>query len=301
MGSVLEQRHWGVSILQFTYNDIKDFRLAFANTANILNEFVVGKFKFEDLDEILASGNEKALQSRIAAIEMSKSVINAVMLGTNEDYIRDSASVAGLADLLDRFMMTVSMATGYPVTKLFGRSASGLNATGEGDQKSYYDMIRSEMVGIKPEIQRFIDIIADWKGLSDEDHTYTWGNLYQPTPEEEANFERIKAETFRTNTDGYQRLMADAVLTPEQVYTELGYEEKFGKYVEPELPDIDDMGDDINASNAEGNDPQGTEESDPSPEDVDVPKKDSMDVSDESRKGFIDFLKEFVQRFSHKD
>jgi len=217
-GSILETRYWGTSILQYMYHDIFDYRTAFGNTAGILGEFVVGKYKFADLDDILASGNEKKLQSRMAGIEMSKSLINAVMLGTDEEYSRDSASVSGLSDLLDRFMMTVAAATGYPVTKLFGRSASGLNATGEGDQKAYYDMLRAEMVDLQPEIQYLIDIFVIYLGLPEGDYTFKFGNLYQPTAHEEADLERVKAETLRTSMDAAQRAMADGVLTPEQVY-----------------------------------------------------------------------------------
>jgi phage-related protein (TIGR01555 family) len=200
------------------YHDIFDYRTAFGNTAGILGEFVVGKYKFADLDDILASGNEKKLQSRMAGIEMSKSLINAVMLGTDEEYSRDSASVSGLSDLLDRFMMTVAAATGYPVTKLFGRSASGLNATGEGDQKAYYDMLRAEMVDLQPEIQYLIDIFVAYLGLPEGDYTFKFGNLYQPTAHEEADLERVKAETLRTSMDAAQRAIADGVLAPEQVY-----------------------------------------------------------------------------------
>jgi hypothetical protein len=241
--------------MQFMYPNIKDYSIAFANTSAILGEFVVSKYKFSDLDEILASGNEKKLHSRISAIEMSKSIINAVLLGTDEDYQRDSASVAGLADLLDRFMMQVASVTGYPVTKLFGRSASGLNATGEGDLKAYYDMLRAELVDIQPEMQRFVDLIAECQNLPEGDYTFAWGNLYQPTQEEEANRERIEAETLRTNMDAGQRAMADGVLGPEQVY-DLYYKEKFnGKpWVEPEPLEIDDIPEDgEDALNDDGN------------------------------------------------
>lgn len=258
LGMTLENRYWGISIMQFMYPNIKDYSLAFANTSAILGEFVVSKYKFSDLDEILSSGNEKKLHSRISAIEMSKSIINAVLLGTDEDYQRDSASVAGLADLLDRFMMQVASVTGYPVTKLFGRSASGLNATGEGDLKAYYDMLRAELVDLQPEMQRFVDLIADWKGLADGDYTFEWGNLYQPTQEEEANRERIEAETLRTNMAGAQLAMADGVLGPEQVY-DLYYKKQFNNkpWVEPEPLDIDNIPEDTNEADVDGNAEEG--------------------------------------------
>jgi uncharacterized protein len=284
-GNTLEIRHWGLSILQFMYPDIRDFRLAFANTAGILGEFVIGKYKFSDLDEILATGNEKKLQSRIAGIEMSKSIINAVMLGTDEEYSRDSASVSGLSDLLDRFMMLVSASTGYPVTKLFGRSASGLNATGEGDQKSYYDTIRSEMTDLQPYVQKLVDIFVGWKGLPDGDYTYHWGNLYQPTAHEEAELNRIVAETFRTNMDGMQRAISEGVISTEQGF-DLFFKDRLNRYEEPEVEgDVDDDA----IISATGKDKSGNDE--PESKTDELQKEDSLEVPDENRKGIISRIK----------
>ena len=48
---------------------------------------------------------------------------------------------AGLADVYDRIMMDVAGAARTPVTKLFGRSPAGMNATGESDLINYYDYI----------------------------------------------------------------------------------------------------------------------------------------------------------------
>lgn len=212
-----ENRHWGIPIMQFVYDDLRDYRGVFGSTAAILNEFIVGKFKFSDLDEMLATGNEKALQTRIDAIDQTKSLINSVILGTDEDYIRDSATVTGIADLLDRFMMNLSSVTGIPVTKLFGRSASGLNATGEGDSKNYYDTVRSQQNELTPYIQQFGKIIADWKNVSEEIQ-WKWNPLFQLTEEQRANKDRIEAENVRTLADADQRYIDTGVLTPEEVY-----------------------------------------------------------------------------------
>jgi uncharacterized protein len=258
IGYPMENRTWGIPILQYMWADIRDFRLAFANTSGILQEFVIGKYKFSDLDEILAAGNEKKLQARISGIEMSKSLINAVMLGTDEDYQRDSASVAGLSDLLDRFMMLVSSVSGIPVTRLFGRSASGLNATGEGDQKQYYDNISAEQNALSPQIQRFIDMLVSWKGLDESgDYSWKWNTMFQLTSEQQANEDRIRAETSRTLADADQRMILEGVLTAEEVYS-LRFEPLLGPkdFSEVELPE-EDM---TNANDIDGNAQDGEED-----------------------------------------
>lgn len=232
-GMTLELRHWGVSIMQYIYDDLRDFRGAFANTAAILQEFIIGKYKFSDLDEMLAAGNETRLQNRIQGMEMTKSLINAVMLGVDEEYTRDSASVTGIPELLDRFMMMMSAVTGIPVTKLFGRSPGGLNATGDSDSGNYYDQVRSYQIGLTTYIQNFGQIIMGWKKIKG-DHPWVWNPLYQQTEEQKANAERIKAENSRTLADADQRMLQEGVLQPGDVW-KMRFEETLGPRADSEF------------------------------------------------------------------
>lgn len=215
--NLLEARYWGISMLQFLYDDIRDFRGVMGSVANILQEFIIGKYKFDDLDDMLSAGGEDKVKNRLASIELTKSSINAVMLGTDEDYIRDSANVTGIPDLIDRFMMMLAAVTGYPVTKLFGRSASGLNATGEGDNKNYYDKVRSEQNDMTPYVQRLVDVIIKFLGLPDGDYSWSWNPLQQLSAEEQNNAIRIEAEAYRTTAAGDQLMISEGVLTPEEV------------------------------------------------------------------------------------
>jgi len=246
MANSVEIRYWGTSVLQYIMNDLADFRGVFGNVATILNEFIIGKYKFSDLDEILSSGNEKALQTRVMAIEMTKSSINSVLLGTDEEYTRDSASVGGISDLLDRFMMIMSAVTGIPVTKLFGRSPAGMNATGENDLKNYYDECRSIQNDLTVPIENFCKIIGDWK-KSKGDIDWNWNPLFQLSRKDLADIERVEAETKRTLSDADQRYLTEGVLMPEEVYG-MRFEEELGAkdaslFV---LPDVQETNNDPN-------------------------------------------------------
>lgn len=247
--SLSEVRYWGVPLMQKIYNDVRDFRGAFDSVGNILQEFIIGKYKFADLDEMLQAKNDKALQARIAGIETTKSSINAVLLGTDEEYTRDAATVTGIPDLLDRFMMMLSAITGIPVTKLFGRSASGLNATGEGDNKNYYDQLHASQISLTPYIEQFGTILASWLGIGDADISWTWNPLIQLSEEQKVNVDRIVAESERTRADADQRMLQEGVILPEEVrakrYPELpkivlpdmSEEESSGNYPETDTED----------------------------------------------------------------
>ena len=125
--------YWGMSVLQQIWDDLKNFGAGVNHINKLLYEFVIGKYKLKGLATLLAEGNEDKLRTRMSAINVSKSIINAVLLDSEEDFIRDSVSVTGIPDLLDRYMMFLAGVSGYPVTRLFGRSPAGQNATGESD------------------------------------------------------------------------------------------------------------------------------------------------------------------------
>jgi len=254
-GNTIDQRYWGTSIIPRLWSPIQDFIGAFGSVSSILYELVIGKYKFADLDEMLAQGNGEALKVRMEAIDLTKSTINAVMLGTDEDYSRDSASLGGISDILDRFMMLVSAVTGYPVTRLFGRSPSGLNATGENDIKNYYDDVRHEQKTLGRAMNTLLSVISAYKKQA-EVPGFTWNSLIQLTQEEDANFRRIQAETYRTQADADQRYIMQGVVTPEQVY-KMRFEDTLGE------DDFTEMESDIDGPDL----PADEDEKEPSEED----------------------------------
>ena len=58
-------------------------------------------------------------------------------------------------------MMDVAGASRIPVTKLFGRSAAGMNATGENDMRNYYDYLDGEReTQLRPPIEKLLPVLC---------------------------------------------------------------------------------------------------------------------------------------------
>lgn len=82
------------------------------------------------------------------------------IIGEKTSYESHQFAFGGLGEIYDRFMMDVSGVCGIPVTKLFGRSPTGMNATGELDMQNYYDLIEKEQeTRLRPVLENLLPII----------------------------------------------------------------------------------------------------------------------------------------------
>lgn len=78
-----------------------------------------------------------------------------MILDAEEKYEKASTNISGIPELLDRFMLALSAVSGIPTSLLFGRSAAGLNATGDNDVRNFYDMVKQEQENkLKPVLEK---------------------------------------------------------------------------------------------------------------------------------------------------
>jgi phage-related protein (TIGR01555 family) len=212
------QAFWGLSEIQSVYEILKDFGASNDSVTNILFEFVIGKYKLQGLADMMAAGNTRAVVTRMEIIGMMKSVIHSILLDSEEDYTRDSVALGGVAEVLDRFMMRLSGATGVPVTRLFGRSPAGMNATGESDTTNYYDMVRSQQRNdLQPPLQQLVNLVRASLKMQGE-ASIEFNPLFQLTEKEEADVEKLKAEAEAQRANMYKTYVDAGVLDAEDVF-----------------------------------------------------------------------------------
>ncbi len=215
--SDINTRYWGVSALQNINNELKDIGGIKGSVANLLYELVVGVFTLDNLADMIAQGNESKVITRMEVISMTKSIINAVLLGENESFDRNTASIAGIADVIDRYMIFLSASARIPVSKLFGRSPAGQNATGEFDLRNYYDRIRSDQRNeLKIQIQYLVNLLSIIHGLKDPAQV-KFNSLMQMTPLEQAEIENKEAETKKIQAETDKIYIEQDVLTSDEV------------------------------------------------------------------------------------
>ncbi|WP_146696256.1 anti-CBASS protein Acb1 family protein, partial [Haemophilus influenzae] len=89
------------------------------------------------------NGLEPVIRERINLVERGRSLLNGVAVDSEDDYNILNADLGGIVDVLDEFKVAISADVNIPVAILFGQSAKGMNATGQSDFESYYDLVES--------------------------------------------------------------------------------------------------------------------------------------------------------------
>ena len=207
---------WDHSVLQRPYEKIKAFVQAFQASGNLLTDASQGVYKLSDLMSQIGANEVEALQTRLLMMDFTRSVARAIVLDKEgEEFERTVASITGYPEMLDRFMMLLSAATEIPVTILMGRSAAGMNATGDNDFRTFYSKISSRQVHeLEPRLQtlyRYISLAKDGPSNGVEcDFTFTFRSLWEPTLVERADINFTQAQADNLNIQA-------GVVTKEEV------------------------------------------------------------------------------------
>jgi len=115
----------------------------------------------------------------------------------SEDLAEITRSFAGIPDLLLEQKTLVAQAADMPVSKLFGVSPSGLNATGEFDERVWIGTYMAwRRQRIEPGLVRLVKIAAQTQGAVDLDNWgIEWHEVEVLTSREEAEIQEITART----------------------------------------------------------------------------------------------------------
>src|SRR5690606_12930781 len=85
-------------------------------------------------------------------------ILNSILLDADgEEYSKVATPLTELGNIIDRLQQNVASAAGMPVTENFGRSAAGMNATGENDTRAWYKQgAKVQRKSAKPAYERIL-------------------------------------------------------------------------------------------------------------------------------------------------
>jgi phage-related protein (TIGR01555 family) len=160
---------------------------------------------------------------RYALAGQMKSLVNMMLLdGDSETLERNQLTFSGLGEILDKLMIWVSGAADIPMTRLFGQGAAGLNATGEGDMRNYYDAVGSmQEAQFRPDLEQLDEVmVRSALGEMPDDAMWRWEPLYQ-----ESGTELAQQDLAQAQTDDIR--LQQGVVKPSHVMKRLQGDDKY--------------------------------------------------------------------------
>lgn len=202
--------YWGESELEAIYNEIVNRDNVSQNMASLTFKANRDYQETDSLDQMLAFNNPQA-QAQFWNTLQAQSVLESnfgIRLINKGDVLHNQQyTFTGLPEVYDRIMMNVAGASRTPVTKLFGRSPAGMNATGESDLKNYYDYIDSLRESIlRPILDNLLKVI--FKSVTGDvpEFDYDFPSLHQDTETEKSE---IKQKSVQATIQLYSMGLID--------------------------------------------------------------------------------------------
>ena len=198
--------YWGESEVEALYNDVVKHDNVAANMAALTFRANVDTMEVQNLDQLFSvtSGEQ---QRRFWNVMQAQSVMKSnfgMQLINRGDQIKNTQyTFTGLQEVYDSMCLDLSGASRIPVTKLFGRSPAGMNATGESDLRNYYDYVDTlREAKLRPILEKLLPVLAmsAWGAVPDG-LDITFPPLWTPTAAEVAEIAKTKSEAI---VSGYQ-------------------------------------------------------------------------------------------------
>ena len=225
------EQYWGESEIEAIYNEIVTRDNVSANITGLTFRANLDYMEADGLDQLLGTGNaemQRRFWNTMQAQSMLESNFGMRILNKGDVIHNRQYTFTGLPEVYDRVMMDVAGAARTPVAKLFGRSAAGLNATGENDIRNYYDYIDGLRENYFREIiEKLLPIIAlsCWGEIPD-DLDIDFPPMEEANPEEIANITQKQTNAIMS---AYQSNLIDAATAMRELQSLSDTVGTFGK------------------------------------------------------------------------
>lgn len=193
------EQQWGSSVIESVYDELKKRDNTSFNIANLVFLANLRVYK-TDMTDLLALGDIQMQQDFYKVMSTINQMMNnfgMTVMGSNDSLESHQYTFTGLNDVYESFMLDIAGACEIPVTRLFGRSPAGFNATGESDLTNYYDSIEEKQEAyMAPVLDKLLPVIAlsAW-GMIPDDLDYEFNPLRKADPKENAELAKSMAES----------------------------------------------------------------------------------------------------------
>lgn len=206
---------WGASLIQRCYDQLVRLNMAHVWANALMERAQQAVHGIPGLTNILrAPGGETLVRQRIDLVDMARGVNNTVVIDAEESYDLKSTAMTGVPDLLDRQAAALSAVTGMPQSLLFGQHKGSLN-NGTSDLENWYARIaQKQRQKLTAPVDKIVGLVMRALGIYTEDYKIEFEPLWMPSKRENAETDKIKAET-------HEKYVAMGALDPSEVRAEI--------------------------------------------------------------------------------
>jgi phage-related protein (TIGR01555 family) len=204
----VNDRFWGDPLLQSIRDAMSQADLTQAGIAAMVHEAKIDTLKIPGLTTMVATAEGEArLMARLNTANLAKSITNTRIIDGEEEWSTRELTFSALPDVLRLYLQIAAGAADIPATRLLGVAPQGMNATGDGDLRNYYDGLASrQQSDLRPSLERLDAVMLASSGQAGTEAFWEFGSLWQMTPEAKATVQKTRAETAK--------IYADAGLVP---------------------------------------------------------------------------------------
>ena len=215
------ENYWGTSLFTRLWEPISDSQTVSQSISNLIFESNVDVYMIKNLKDLVRDGLDDIVKKRLKLTHEMKSIINGIILDADDTYDKKTNNFSNLADLDDRFIYKVAGAIPMPITRLIGREPSGLNASGEGDEKIYNkSLLAIQDNQIRPALDQLDPIImaSSIGEVEDFDYIFNPTQLASPAQQADIDLKNAQRDTIYLTDDVIEPIDAKSELANKGTY-----------------------------------------------------------------------------------
>lgn len=148
----LMENLWSVSVLERLKDRMQSYDSATLGASQLVFKAHIRSYKIKGLRALVAAGGKgfAALVRQVQFMRTTQTNEGITMLDMDDDFASDTAgssAISGIQAILEQLGEQLSGALQIPQVRLFGQSPGGLNSSGDGELRTYYDGINQQQNG----------------------------------------------------------------------------------------------------------------------------------------------------------
>ena len=155
------EQGWGISVVEPLYDRLVAFDSGTTGAAQLLYRSHIRTYAVPGLRELIAMGGTAytAFLNQIRIMRLMQSNEGLTVIDKEDVFETHDYGFGGVSDILIQLAQQLSGACQIPLTRLFGQSPAGMDATGESDMRNYYDSIKAaQETKLRRPLTRILDV-----------------------------------------------------------------------------------------------------------------------------------------------